>query len=308
MGGAGLMGMPIASQWETHFSDSGKPYYFNMFTNQSTWDPPPEVLMNIMMTMNSGIGAGITGGSMGGGSRGPPAGLVNGQHPIRPGEMDCTFFLKSGTCKFGEGCKFNHPPEKAGQALATAMVGPPAGLVNGQHPIRPGQPDCTFFLNAGSCKFGECCKFNHPPEKASNAPTGLVNGKHPVRPGMPDCSFFIKSGDCKFGEGCKFNHPPEKANAALAAGMSIQPLPIRADMNMGAEHPVREGALDCTFFMKTGQCKFGAGCKFNHPAQGAGYYMDGGAAALAATMPTFPAGAQGLEGLMMGGAAGLPGQ
>ena len=32
------------------------------------------------------------------------------QYPIRPGEPDCAFFIKSGTCKFGETCKFNHPP------------------------------------------------------------------------------------------------------------------------------------------------------------------------------------------------------
>ena len=29
-----------------------------------------------------------------------------------PGEPDCHFFLKTGNCKFGEGCRFNHPPEK----------------------------------------------------------------------------------------------------------------------------------------------------------------------------------------------------
>jgi len=29
----------------------------------------------------------------------------------------------------------------------------------------PGEPDCQFFLKTGNCKFGESCKFNHPPEK-----------------------------------------------------------------------------------------------------------------------------------------------
>lgn len=317
MAGLGGAGLVPASPWETHWSDTGRPYYFNVLTNQSTWDTPPEVLMSLMMTMNSGVTGGLTGGSTGGAMRGPAAGLVNGQHPIRPGEPDCAFFIKSGSCKFGEGCKFNHPPERAGHgsnmnmardpssALATALVGPPAGLVNGQHPIRPGQPDCTFYLNSGACKYGECCKFNHPPEKAINAPTGLVNGKHPIRPGKADCTFFIKSGDCKFGEGCKFNHPPEKAYLTTSA-LTIQPVPMRTDMGGSDEHPVREGAPDCTFYMKTGQCKFGAACKFNHPPKGASYYMD--AAAALGSIPTFPAGAQGLEGLMMGGAVGLPGQ
>jgi hypothetical protein len=33
------------------------------------------------------------------------------------------------------------------------------------------------------------------------------------------------------------------------------------------EHPVREGVPDCTFYIKTGQCKFGSSCKYNHPPQ-----------------------------------------
>ena len=236
LGNAGLlgMGMPATTQWETHLSDSGRPYYFNVLTNQSTWEAPPEVLMNLMMSMGAaGMGTGLTQATVGSGPRGPHAGLVNGQHPIRPGEPDCSFYLKSGSCKFGEGCKFNHPPEKVTQMLATATVGPPAGLVNGLYPIRPGQPDCSFFMNSGACKYGETCKFNHPPEKAGSAPTGLVNGKHPIRPGVADCSFFVKQGDCKFGEGCKFNHPPEKASAAMAAGVgvSIQPLQVRTQVH-----------------------------------------------------------------------------
>jgi len=33
------------------------------------------------------------------------------------------------------------------------------------------------------------------------------------------------------------------------------------------EHPVREGVPDCCFYIKTGQCKLGLGCKYNHPPQ-----------------------------------------
>ena len=29
--------------------------------------------------------------------------------PIRPTEPPCQYFLKHGTCKFGQSCKFNHP-------------------------------------------------------------------------------------------------------------------------------------------------------------------------------------------------------
>ena len=38
------------------------------------------------------------------------------------------------------------------------------------NPIRPGQPDCAFFMKTGVCKFGETCKFNHPPPGSARGP------------------------------------------------------------------------------------------------------------------------------------------
>lgn len=32
-----------------------------------------------------------------------------GLYPERPGEQDCNYYIRSGFCKFGMTCKFNHP-------------------------------------------------------------------------------------------------------------------------------------------------------------------------------------------------------
>ena len=32
-------------------------------------------------------------------------------HPVRPTMPECTFYMKTGQCKFGPSCKFNHPPK-----------------------------------------------------------------------------------------------------------------------------------------------------------------------------------------------------
>lgn len=39
-----------------------------------------------------------------------------------------------------------------------------------RYPVRPGQPDCSFYLRYGSCRFGMKCRFNHshPPKKKKN--------------------------------------------------------------------------------------------------------------------------------------------
>jgi hypothetical protein len=114
--------------------------------------------------------------------------------------------------------------------MATETTGKPAdparltaALING-HPVRPGMPDCSFFVSSGLCKFGEKCKYNHPPEKAAIPPTGMVNGKYPIRPNKPVCQYWTSTGDCKFGEECSFNHPPEKCNPSGPLGnLTVEP-------------------------------------------------------------------------------------
>ncbi|CAN1128708.1 Zinc finger CCCH domain-containing protein 63 [Linum perenne] len=31
------------------------------------------------------------------------------EYPERPGQPDCSYFLKTGGCKYRSNCKFNHP-------------------------------------------------------------------------------------------------------------------------------------------------------------------------------------------------------
>lgn len=57
--------------------------------------------------------------------------------------------------------------------------------------------------------------------------------------------------------------------ATEAAEMSAQKAARRAAATAAAppvEYPERPGAPECAFYVKTGRCKFGAGCKFHHPA------------------------------------------
>jgi hypothetical protein len=41
-------------------------------------------------------------------------------------------------------------------------------------------------------------------------------------------------------------------------------VPATSELNSKG-HPVRPGKRDCPYYMKTGECSFGAKCKFNHP-------------------------------------------
>ena len=65
-------------------------------------------------------------------------------------------------------------------------------------------------------------------------------------------------------------HTPGRTHLGVAVPHSLHGLTggLLLPQTMAAyEHPVREGVPDCTFYIKTGQCKFGSSCKYNHPPQ-----------------------------------------
>lgn len=70
--------------------------------------------------------------------------------PSRPGEPICDFYSKTGHCRFGEGCRFDHPMQFAVHLNS-------AGL-----PLRPGEPACSHHEKTRQCKYGPACKFDHP--------------------------------------------------------------------------------------------------------------------------------------------------
>ena len=102
--------------------------------------------------------------------------------PIRPNEPVCQYYMKHGTCKFGQTCKFHHPPQSSLGGGATVMNGntvvlsvarkndapqmlwnPSGGDVGVQLlPQRPDEPNCIFFLKNGRCKYGSTCRYHHP--------------------------------------------------------------------------------------------------------------------------------------------------
>ncbi|KAG1331499.1 putative zinc finger CCCH domain-containing protein ZFN-like [Cocos nucifera] len=38
--------------------------------------------------------------------------MESGPYPERPWEPDCAYYIRTGLCRFGMTCKFNHPPNR----------------------------------------------------------------------------------------------------------------------------------------------------------------------------------------------------
>ncbi|KAI3746111.1 hypothetical protein L6452_08533 [Arctium lappa] len=123
----------------------------------------------------------------------------------------------------------------------------------GPYPVREGEPDCSYYIRTGLCRFGATCRFNHPPNRKLAIATAKMRGEYPERAGQPECQYYLKTGTCKFGATCKFHHPRDKAGIAGRVSLNV----------LG--YPLRTNEAECAYYLRTGQCKFGSTCKFHHP-------------------------------------------
>ncbi|KAJ4773393.1 Zinc finger CCCH domain-containing protein 3 [Rhynchospora pubera] len=121
---------------------------------------------------------------------------ANNVYPDRPGEPDCSYYMRTGTCAYGTNCRYNHPTHIGQGSHYTADL-----------PQREGQPECQFFLKTGTCRYGSTCKYHHPREKINTRPVYYNSFGLPIREGEKPCPYYMKTGYCKFSVACKFSHP-----------------------------------------------------------------------------------------------------
>ncbi|KAL3643213.1 RNA-binding, Nab2-type zinc finger [Castilleja foliolosa] len=174
-----------------------------------------------------------------------PASLHNTKGlPIRPGEEDCPFYLKTGSCKYGATCRYSHPDIYP--AIAPTLLTSPSAHFN----LGLVAPTTSSLLSSYDSRLTQ---------------TTLGLGSiYPQRPGQLECDYYMKTGICMFGITCKFNHPIDRSKPQ-APGTESQQENVKLTL---AGLPRREGAIHCPYYMKTGTCKFAATCKFDHPPPG----------------------------------------
>ncbi|KAH6777185.1 floral homeotic protein [Perilla frutescens var. hirtella] len=169
--------------------------------------------------------------------------------PIRPGEEDCPFYLKTGSCKYGATCRYNHPDRYA--------INPPSALTS----TLLASPSAHFNLGVVAPTVSLLPSFD---PRLAQATVGLTPTIYPQRPGQLECDYYMKTGICKFGNNCKFHHPMDRSAPTVSAAESPQQ---NVKLTL-AGLPRREGAIHCPYYMKTGTCKYGPTCKFDHPPPG----------------------------------------
>ncbi|XP_059657246.1 zinc finger CCCH domain-containing protein 67-like isoform X2 [Cornus florida] len=212
-------------------------------------------------------------------------------YPLRPDAEDCSYYMKTGNCKFGSNCKFNHPLRRRNQGAKEKVKDME------ENTERPGQIECKYYLTSGGCKFGKACRYNHSRGKTQIAPILELNFLGlPIRSGEKECPYYMRNGSCKYGSNCRFNHPDptavgggdpsgfgnngsvslQGASQSSASWSSPRTLnetapfvpmlfPPTQGVPSSAEWNGYQDQNICSHYNRYGICKFGPACKFDHP-------------------------------------------
>ncbi|KAI5650703.1 hypothetical protein M9H77_36708 [Catharanthus roseus] len=217
----------------------------------------------------------------GGGSPSPVTFNIYG-YPMRPGEKECSYYVKTGQCKFGVTCKFHHP-QPAGVQVQAPAPGPGPLPAPAAVPAPAIYPTVQSPSVQSSQQYGVVAG-NWPVARPTLLPGSYIPGTFgPVLlpPGMvpvpgwtsypaPVSPAASSSTQPTVGAGPVYGITQLSPSAPAYTG---QYLPVSSSAGpSGSSHkenvfPERPGQPECQYYMKTGDCKFGASCRYHHPPE-----------------------------------------
>uniref|UniRef100_A0A0D9XYG6 C3H1-type domain-containing protein n=1 Tax=Leersia perrieri TaxID=77586 RepID=A0A0D9XYG6_9ORYZ len=185
--------------------------------------------------------------------------------PRRPGEPDCTYYVKFGSCRFGMKCKFNHPARKKKSRVKGSNGGSGSGSSNSSSNKASSPDDEQGFADKGSTSNSENFKKTSyeiiDVKKGRVEPKELKVAKEKRKDffseggSQEECKYYSTPGGCKFGKSCKYLHRDGKDGKSEAEKVDLNFLGL----------PLRPGEKECPYYMRTGSCKYATNCKFHHP-------------------------------------------
>lgn len=210
----------------------------------------------------------------------------------KTGQTECKYYLTSGGCRYGKDCNYSHGSDKS----STSHI-PEYNFLG--LPIRPGEKECPYYMRTGSCKYGANCRFHHPEPKTvagGGSPSGYGNDRSLPSQVVSSSSLSPWSASGAFTSTSPFvpviypptqgaprpnpewngyqgtAYPTSERSLPTPPAFAMNNLPTEINFPLQhqhdmavQEHPERPGEPECTFFLKTGDCKFKSNCKFHHP-------------------------------------------
>ena len=205
------------------------------------------------------------------------------------------YYMQKANCKFGPACKYHHPIQGTGSSspatTTTYPIQPKQGMGFGSYtPVAlnvlgyPLRPVSTYILLNPYTPILQIVNFLF-----------LFFAQ-----GEKECVYYMRNAYCKFGPACKYHHPIQGTGSSSPATTTTYPIQPKQGMGFGSYTPVAlnvlgyplrpvstyillnpytpilqivnflflffaQGEKECSYYVKTGQCKFGDTCKFHHP-------------------------------------------
>ncbi|KAK6130465.1 hypothetical protein DH2020_035803 [Rehmannia glutinosa] len=177
------------------------------------------------------------------------------------GEKECSYYVKTGQCKFGVTCKYHHPQPAGIQAPPPA----PAPAVYPSGPSPSVQSSQQYGVLQG----------NWPVARPAMIPGSYVPGSYGpmlLPPGVvPAPVSPVASPGTQPAVGASLYGITQLSPSATAYTGPYLSITSSAGPSSSSlkEHafPERPGQPECQYYLRTGDCKFGATCKYHHPPE-----------------------------------------
>ncbi|CAN0855878.1 Zinc finger CCCH domain-containing protein 32 [Linum grandiflorum] len=201
-------------------------------------------------------------------------------YPLRPGEKECTYYIKTGQCKFGATCKFDHPQPPNVQApppqslppqiapMASPLPPPPALYPQMQSPSVPSSQQYGVLVARPPLMQSSYAQGPYGPMLLS--PGGVVS--YPSWSPYPGPVSPVASPGTQSALGSSSLYGITQLSPSAPAYTGVYaPLPSSIGPSSSSQKdtsfPERPGQPECQYYMKTGDCKFGSSCRYHHPSE-----------------------------------------
>ncbi|CAH8361613.1 unnamed protein product [Eruca vesicaria subsp. sativa] len=188
-----------------------------------------------------------------GGGSVPPVSLSYLGYPLRPGEKECSYYMRTGQCKFGLTCKFNHPlpQQHPSQTIYPTLQSQPM----------PSSQQYGLVLTRPSLLPGSYIPSPYGPPMV--LPQGMVT--YPNWNPYPASLTAMPSQQPSIGSSSVYGVAPLSPSGTTAYTGTYQSGRPSLTTSKEESFPQRPDQPECQYFMRTGDCKFGASCRYHHP-------------------------------------------
>ncbi|KUJ12468.1 uncharacterized protein LY89DRAFT_785822 [Mollisia scopiformis] len=197
--------------------------------------------------------------------------VVSKQKMFKQGKV-CIQFRETGSCKFGTHCRFEHV-KKQESSIQTLSQQSSTSQTSSVAPVVPN----VATQKLASTSMASPSIINEPAAKENNGVTATT--KH-----QKNCPRFRKTGHCKFGAQCRDKHvekpvtlnqpSPSTASTSNTLALDVKkPTSAQSD-GLAVTNKKKRGV--CHQFTRSGTCKNGEECQFNHILKHGASVVSGG--------------------------------